>query len=109
VPGEADCDPADAGPLDEPIEGAGEAHRVDHAAMLGGEDQVMVRLLRPVLTGDLPLQLLQLPPLFQGAGADSRSGSTACEDSVLRSLRTRPTPFTATRRVGRRQKGWELG
>jgi hypothetical protein len=57
VPSEADRDSADAGALHEPIEGPGEAHRVDQAAVLGGEDQVLVRLLRPVLTGDLPFQL----------------------------------------------------
>ncbi|WP_338897186.1 hypothetical protein WBG99_17415 [Streptomyces sp. TG1A-60] len=40
--------------------------------MLRGEDQVMVRLLRAVVTGDLPLQLLKLPALLQGAGAELR-------------------------------------
>jgi hypothetical protein len=50
--------------------GAGEAHRVDHAAMLGGEDQVMVRLLVPVLIGDLPFKGLQLAPFLQDSGAE---------------------------------------
>ncbi|GGS87566.1 hypothetical protein GCM10010254_04260 [Streptomyces chromofuscus] len=45
VPSEADRDPADPGALHEPVEGPGEAHRVDRAAVLRGEDQVMVLLL----------------------------------------------------------------
>ncbi|WP_405585621.1 hypothetical protein [Streptomyces sp. NBC_01092] len=40
--------------------------------MLRREDQVMSRLLGPVVTGDLPFQLLQVPALFQGASAELR-------------------------------------
>jgi hypothetical protein len=60
----------DACALDEPIEGAREAHWVDHAPVLRGEDQVLIRLLGPVLTGDLLFQGLQLAPLLQDARAE---------------------------------------
>lgn len=63
----------------------------------------MVRSLRPVLTGDLPFQLLELPAFLEDASTGSGSGRTACEDSVLRSLRTRPTPCRPRR--SRRRPG----
>ncbi len=57
------------------------------AAVLGGEDQVMVRLLRPVLIGDLPFQRLQLRRSSRARAQNSGSGSTACEDSVCSTQR----------------------
>ncbi|GGQ09341.1 hypothetical protein GCM10010266_35920 [Streptomyces griseomycini] len=72
VPDAADRDPADAGARDEPVEDAGGAHRVDHAAVPGGRDQVTVRLLRPALTGGLPLPLPRFPTLLEDTGAGPR-------------------------------------
>jgi hypothetical protein len=74
VPSQPHGDASHTGTLHEAIEGAGEARRVDHATVLGREDQGMVVYLGPALSGDPLLQLLEFPALLRVTGTELVQG-----------------------------------